>query len=242
MMNSSKKTFFRTISHESYITSLSSFFKMVYSWLEFHLKKIQKGAVSAKLCDDKLKLSQETLVILFRFRDSPYSSLAYFGLVYKRRLDTLLGRMPIVVARCHHVHLVRPDRRSQRQIVQVHVYRKIRIVRGGSQVVVIVRRWRGIGTHIGGCVWWQSGAVGGRGRRVRRGVVRGEVLAAVGAAGAAGAAGGAGRAARHRLRASQALRQPGMATHELAVLFPHLQERSKTHPTQRNHFNGAWKK
>lgn len=44
-----------------------------------------------------------------------------------------------MVARCHHVHLVRPDRRSQRQIVQVHVYRKIRIVTGGGQVVVIVR-------------------------------------------------------------------------------------------------------
>lgn len=64
---------------------------------------------------------------------------AHFGLVYKRRLDTLLGEMPIVVARCHHVHLVCPDRRSQRQIVQVHVYRKIRIVTGGGQVVVIVR-------------------------------------------------------------------------------------------------------
>lgn len=64
----------------------------------------------------------------------------YLGLVYKRRLDTLLGGMPIVVARCHHVHLVCPDRRPQRQIVQVHVYRKIRIVTGGGQVVVIVRR------------------------------------------------------------------------------------------------------
>lgn len=47
----------------------------------------------------------------------------------------------------------------------------------------------------------QPGAVGGRGRGVRRGVVRGEVLAGVGAAGAAGAASRAGRAARHRLRA-----------------------------------------
>lgn len=65
---------------------------------------------------------------------------AYLGLVYKRRLDTLLSGMPIVVARCHHVHLVCPDRRPQRQIVQVHVYRKIRIVTGGGQVVVIV--WR----------------------------------------------------------------------------------------------------
>lgn len=88
---------------------------------------------------NELKLSREIFVILFRFRGSLSSSSAYFGLVYKRRLDTLLGGMPIVVARCHHVHLVRPDRRSQRQIVQIHVYRKIRIVRGGSQVVVIVR-------------------------------------------------------------------------------------------------------
>lgn len=45
---------------------------------------------------------------------------------------------------------------------------------------------------VAGRVRRQSGAVGRRGRRVRRGVVRGEVLAAVGAAGAAGAAGGAG--------------------------------------------------
>lgn len=87
----------------------------------------------------------------------------------------------------------------------------------------------------------QSGAVGGRGRGVRRGVVRGEVLAAVGAAGTAGAAGGAGRAARHRLRAPQALRQPGMTAHELPVLLPHLQERSRARPTQRNEFNGARK-
>lgn len=70
----------------------------------------------------------------------------------------------------------------------------------------------------------QSGAVGGRGRGVRRGVVRGKVLAAVGAAGAAGATGGAGRTARHRLRAPQALRQPRMTAHELPVLLPHLQE------------------
>lgn len=69
----------------------------------------------------------------------------------------------------------------------------------------------------------QPGAVGGRGRGVRRGVVRDEVLAAVGAGGAAAAASGPGRA-RHRLRAPQALRQPGMAAHELPVLLPHLQE------------------
>lgn len=76
----------------------------------------------------------------------------------------------------------------------------------------------------------QSGAICRRGRRVRRGVVRGEVLAAVGAAGAAAAAGGAGRAARHSLRASQALRQPGVAANELPVLLPHLQERNRGPP------------
>lgn len=68
----------------------------------------------------------------------------------------------------------------------------------------------------------QSGTVGGRGRGIRRGVVRGEVLAAVGTGGATAAAGGAGRAARHRLRAPQALRQPGVTTHELPVLLSHL--------------------
>lgn len=54
---------------------------------------------------------------------------------------------------------------------------------------------------VGGRMRRQSGAVGGRGRRVRRGVVRGEVLATVGTAGATAAARGTGRAARHRLRA-----------------------------------------
>lgn len=113
--------------------------------------------------------------------------------------------MPIVVARCHHVHLVCPDRRPQRQIVQVHVYRKIRIVTGGvGQVVVIVWRRRGaagIGTHIGGRMGRQSGAVGRGSRRIRGSVVRGEVLATIGTTGATTASGGAGRAARHRLRA-----------------------------------------
>lgn len=110
------------------------------------------------------------------------------GLVYKRRMDTLLGGMLIVVARCHHVHLVCPDRRPQRQIVQVHVYRKIRIVTGGGQVVVIVRRRSDVGTHIGR-VRRRSRAVRGGRRRIRRGVVQDEVLAAVGAAGAAAAVG-----------------------------------------------------
>jgi len=69
--------------------------------------------------------------------------------------------------------------------------------------------------------------------------MRGEVLAAVGASGAAAATGGAGRAARNRLRAPQAFRQPGMATHELPVLLSHLQERNRTRPTRQNEFNGA---
>jgi len=107
---------------------------------------------------------------------------------------------------------------------------------------VIVRRRRGaadVGTHIGGRMRRQSGAVGRRGRRVRRGVVRGEVLATIGASGAAATSGRAGRAARHRLRAPEALRQPGVTAHELPVLLPHLQEQSRAHPTQRNEFNGA---
>lgn len=136
--------------------------------------------------------------------------------------------MPIVVARRHHMHLVYPDRRPQRQIVEVHVYRKIRIVTGRSQVAVIVRR----STHIGGCVRRQARAVGGGRRRIRGGVVRGEVLGAVGAGAHCARARSTGRA----LRAPQALRQPGVAADELAVLLSHLQ--FKRNDPQTN-FNGA---
>lgn len=143
-----------------------------------------------------------------------------FGLVYKRFLDTLLGSVPIVVARGHHAHLLGPDRRPQREIVQVHVYRKIRIVTGRSQIVaVIVRR----GTHIGGGVRRQPGTVRRRGRGVGRGVVRVEVLAPVHArAESARARGAAGSAAHRLLRAPQALGQPGVSSNELPVLFPYL--------------------
>lgn len=145
--------------------------------------------------------------------------------------------MPIVVARCHHVHLVCPDRRPQRQIVQVHVYRKIRIVTGGGQVVVIVRRWRGrCCTHIGGGVRRQSGAIGRRRRRIRRGVVRGEVLASISTTGAAAGTGRAAGASGHRLRAPEALGQPGVAAHELPVFLPHLQWRSKPTPRTKGFF------
>ena len=75
-----------------------------------------------------------------RDREKQETSSGFFsGLVYKRSLDTLLSGMPIVVARRHHMQLVWPHWRPQRQIVQVHVYRKIRIVTGCSQVAVIVR-------------------------------------------------------------------------------------------------------
>lgn len=145
--------------------------------------------------------------------------------------------MPIVVARCHHVHLVCPDRRPQRQIVQVHVYRKIRIVTGGGQVVVIVGRWRGrCCTHIGGGVRRQSGAVCGGRRRIRRGVVRAEVLAAIRATTAAAGTGRTTGASGHRLGAPEALGQPGVAAHELPVFLPHLQWRSKPTPRTKGFF------
>lgn len=86
----------------------------------------------------------------------------------------------------------------------------------------------------------QSGAVrGGRGR-IRRGVVRAEVLAAIRATTAAAGAGRATGASGHRLGAPEALGQPGVAAHELPVFLPHLQWRSKHHPpNERFFFNGA---
>lgn len=50
----------------------------------------------------------------------------WFGVV-KRLMDTLLGVMPIVVAGCHRVHLMRANGQPHREVVHVDAYRKIRI-------------------------------------------------------------------------------------------------------------------
>lgn len=68
----------------------------------------------------------------------------------------------------------------------------------------------------------QSGAVCGGRRRIRRGVVRAEVLAAIRATTAAAGTGRTTGASGHRLGAPEALGQPGVAAHELPVFLPHL--------------------
>lgn len=85
----------------------------------------------------------------------------------------------------------------------------------------------------------QSGAIGRRRRRIRRGVVRGEVLASISTTGAAAGTGRTAGASGHRLRAPEALGQPGVAAHELPVFLPHLQWRSKPTPRTKGFFNGA---
>lgn len=85
----------------------------------------------------------------------------------------------------------------------------------------------------------QSGAVCGGRRRIRRGVVRAEVLAAIRATTAAAGTGRTTGASGHRLGAPEALGQPGVAAHELPVFLPHLQWRSKPTPRTKGFFNGA---
>lgn len=162
-----------------------------------------------------------------------------------------------MVARCHDVHLVRAEQvmrllQPHRQIAEVQVYRKIRIVRGSggsggggllssSLLEHAVHEGRGRGaTHIAVGVRRQSGAVGSRGRGIRRGVVRGEVLAGVAAVRVAVAAvrsgascSGASRtAAGAALRAPQALGQPRVTPDELAVLLADLQHNPNTPPSR----------
>lgn len=82
----------------------------------------------------------------------------------------------------------------------------------------------------------QSGAVCGGRRRIRRGVVRAEVLAAIRATTAAAGTGRTTGASGHRLGAPEALGQPGVAAHELPVFLPHLQWRSKPTPRTKGFF------